>query len=153
MYFPVEQRKLNNIPRHFYFLDNLRDCRLKMPEIPIIYSRTICIKCWFFPELLCNRVAANDAICFLCGKVMFGWETGIRTPIRWSRATRLTIRRSPSSARHCKKTANQIQELEFSQERMLSHFRIILKVWGSFSEFISTLLYKLWLNVVSVRHL
>ena len=26
----------------------------------------------------------------------FGWETGIRTPIRWSRATRLTIRRSPS---------------------------------------------------------
>ncbi len=27
----------------------------------------------------------------------YGWETGIRTPIRWSRATRLTIRRSPST--------------------------------------------------------
>jgi hypothetical protein len=27
-----------------------------------------------------------------------GWETGIRTPIKWSRATRPTVRRSPSTA-------------------------------------------------------
>ena len=39
-----------------------------------------------------------------------GWETGIRTPIRWSRATRLTIRRSPSAAAHFRKTGRQIQD-------------------------------------------
>jgi hypothetical protein len=30
------------------------------------------------------------------GEIEVGWETGIRTPIKWSRATRPTVRRSPT---------------------------------------------------------